>query len=33
MGYGPYKEKRTLPGTFADVSEFGCVTALLGREA
>ena len=24
----PYKEKRTLPGTTADVSEFGCVTAL-----
>ena len=24
----PYKEKRTLPGTSADVSEFVCVTAL-----
>ena len=24
----PYKEKKTLPGTQADVSEFGCVTAL-----
>lgn len=24
----PYKEKRTLPGTPADVSEFVCVTAL-----
>ena len=24
----PYKEKRTLPGTCADVSEFVCVTAL-----
>ena len=23
----PYKEKRTLPGTSADVSEFVCVTA------
>ena len=27
-GYAPYKEKRTLPGTLADVSEFVCVTAL-----
>ena len=26
--YVPYKEKRTLPGTFADVSWFVCVTAL-----
>ncbi len=26
--YAPYKEKRTLPGTPADVSEFVCVTAL-----
>lgn len=24
----PYKEKRTLPGTPVDVSEFVCVTAL-----
>ena len=24
----PYKEKRTLPGTAADVSWFACVTAL-----
>ena len=24
----PYKEKRTLPGTPADVSEFDCVAAL-----
>jgi hypothetical protein len=24
----PYKEKRTLPGAFADVSQFVCVTAL-----
>ena len=24
----PYKEKRTLPGTSADVSEFVCVAAL-----
>ena len=24
----PYKEKRTLPGTCADVSSFVCVTAL-----
>lgn len=24
----PYKEKTTLPGTEADVSEIGCVTAL-----
>ena len=23
----PYQEKRTLPGTHADVSEFACVTA------
>lgn len=28
-GYAPYKEKRTLPGTPADVSEFVCVTALV----
>ena len=27
-GYAPYKEKRTLPGVPADVSEFVCVTAL-----
>ena len=26
--YAPYKEKRTLPGTPADVSWFVCVTAL-----
>ena len=26
--YAPYKEKRTLPGTTADVSWFVCVTAL-----
>lgn len=26
--YAPYKEKRTLPGTPADVSEFVCVAAL-----
>lgn len=28
----PYQEKRTLPGTHASVSEFGCVAAL-GAEA
>ena len=28
----PYKEKRTLPGTFADVSWFVCVTALDSEE-
>lgn len=28
----PYQEKRTLPGTHANVSEFACVTAL-GAEA
>ncbi len=27
--YVPYKEKKTLPGTSADVSEFVCVTALV----
>ena len=27
-GSTPYKEKKTLPRTLADVSEFGCVTAL-----
>ena len=27
-GSRPYKEKKTLPGTLADVSEFVCVTAL-----
>ncbi len=27
-GSHPYKEKKTLPGTLADVSEFVCVTAL-----
>ena len=26
-GNRPYKEKKTLPGTLADVSEFVCVTA------
>ena len=26
--YVPYKEKRTLPGTPANVSEFACVAAL-----
>jgi hypothetical protein len=26
--YVPYKEKRTLPGTRADVSRFVCVAAL-----
>jgi hypothetical protein len=28
----PYKEKRTLPGTCADVSSFVCVAALDGPE-
>ncbi|XP_041347091.1 uncharacterized protein LOC121366912 [Gigantopelta aegis] len=27
QGLGPYKEKRTLPGALADVSDFVCVTA------
>ena len=29
----PYKEKKTLPGTNANISEFGCVTALEPTEA
>lgn len=28
-GSDPYKEKRTLPGALADVSEVDCVTALV----
>ena len=31
--YAPYKEKRTLPGTTADVSWFVCVTATGPTEA
>ena len=32
MESDPYKEKRTLPGTPADVTWFVCVTALDSRE-